>query len=134
MKMDFKEVIEVVKEKAQSGADYVGSKLEGVTEAIRLKDEILAAEMQIDQYYIAAGKKAVATKMTLVAPEIQEIDKLKSVIANNQEKLEEMAAKKAVQEEEEAAPKKRAAKYCSECGAKVKAGAKFCPDCGTKLV
>lgn len=131
-KMDFSEIIDVVKEKAQSGADFVGSKLEGVAEVIRLKDEITAAELEIDQYYIEAGKKAVATKMTLVAPEIWEIDRLKSVIADNQATLEEIVAKNTAQEEE-TEPRKRV-KYCSECGAKVKAGAKFCPDCGTKLV
>lgn len=131
IKMDFSEFIELVKEKAQSGADFVGGKLEGVAEVIRLKDEIMAAELEIDQHYINAGKKAVATKMLLVAPESHEIDRLKSVIADNQATLEEIVAKNTAQEEE-TSPKR--AKYCSECGAKVKAEAKFCPDCGTKLV
>lgn len=131
IKMDFNEVVDFVTEKAKSGADAISSRFEDIAEAMRLSDEIAAVELEIDQCYMEAGKKSVAARSSLVAPEIQRIDRLMLKHTEIQKKLEEMAAKKTKQEEE-TEPKR--AKYCSECGAKVKAGAKFCPDCGTKLV
>lgn len=128
-KMD--DVWTLVTEKIQTGADMVSGKLGGVSEILRMRGEILEAEAEMEELYKEAGQKAVAARVPFVLPEVTKIDALRAKVAENTARLEEIAKKK---EQPEKETKTTRAKYCSECGAKVKAGAKFCPECGTKLV
>lgn len=130
-KMD--DVWTLVTEKIQTGADMVSGKLGGVSEILRMRGEILEAEAEMEELYKEAGQKAVAARVPFVLPEVTRIDALRAKVAENKAKIEEFTAKKEQPEKEEKTKTTRA-KYCSECGEKVKAGAKFCPSCGTKLV